>query len=230
MRDGAPWIHTVQLGYFPGALVVLDPRHLARQIQMAWGAESHELVERCLADAVARRFPGPGRRLRVRWDRSGSGGSRAGICWAIWRRMRRGITNLARLEATGSGAMEKTVDVPSHTSVQETRDELGTIRVRSCAQAAAAEGEWGVGELLGRSPTGFCSQSSLITDFGMHRTIWRALTASVTHGTQDVCYGARVLEYEPSRLRHTSCNRSAFHPATASVRGGGSRSLRVPVP
>lgn len=66
VSDGAPWIHTLQRAYFPDALVVLDPWHLARQIQWAWGADSRGLVARCLEDAWRGDVRGLRRRLRAR--------------------------------------------------------------------------------------------------------------------------------------------------------------------
>jgi hypothetical protein len=112
VSDGAPWIHTLQRAYFPGALVVLDPWHLARQVQWAWGAESGGLVGRCLADAWRGDVRSLHRRLRARLgqerdrDRRARGQELLGYVEAN----AEGITNLARLEATGSGAAEKTVD------------------------------------------------------------------------------------------------------------------------
>lgn len=113
VSDGAPWIHTVQRAYFPEALVVLDPWHLARQIQLAWGAESRGLVERCLADAWRGDIRSLVRRLRGRLaqerDRERRVGGRDLLGYV--EANAEGIANLARFEATGSGAMEKTVDI-----------------------------------------------------------------------------------------------------------------------
>lgn len=112
VSDGAPWIHTLQRAYFPGALVVLDPWHLARQVQWTWGAERKGLVARCLADAWRGDVRRLQRRLRVRLrqerdrDRRARGADLLGYVEAN----AEGIANLARLEATGSGASEKTVD------------------------------------------------------------------------------------------------------------------------
>jgi len=112
VSDGAPWIHTLQRAYFPGALVVLDPWHLARQVQWTWGAESGALVARCLADAWRGDVRSLHRRLRARLgrerdrDRRARGRELLGYVEAN----AEGITNLARLEASGSGAAEKTVD------------------------------------------------------------------------------------------------------------------------
>jgi len=113
VSDGAPWIHTLQRAYFPAALVVLDPWHLARQIQLAWGADSGALVERCLADAWRGDVRSLVRRLRARLaqerdrERRAAGRDLLGYVEAN----AEGIANLVRFEATGSGAMEKTVDV-----------------------------------------------------------------------------------------------------------------------
>ena len=112
VSDGAPWIHTLQRAYFPGALVVLDPWHLVRQLQWAWGAASGGLVGRCLADAWQGDIRSLRRRVRARLgyerdrDRRARGEDLLGYIDAN----ADGIANLARLEATGSGAAEKTVD------------------------------------------------------------------------------------------------------------------------
>jgi len=113
ISDGADWIHTLRRAYFPEALVVLDPWHLARYVQAIWGAAAQGLVGRCLQDA----WRGDVRRLlqRVRGrvgaerelDRRAAGEKLV----AYIQGNAEGITNLARLEATGSGAAEKTVDV-----------------------------------------------------------------------------------------------------------------------
>src|SRR5690349_3559799 len=50
VSDGAPWIHTLQRAYLPGAVVVLEPWRWAGRMRWAWGA-SGGLVGRCLADA-----------------------------------------------------------------------------------------------------------------------------------------------------------------------------------
>lgn len=113
VSDGAPWIHTLQRGYFPGALVVLDPWHLARQIQMAWGADSGGLVARSLADAWRGDVQRLMRRLRacLAQERDRERRAKGRDLLGYVEMNREGIANLARFEATGSGAMEKTVDV-----------------------------------------------------------------------------------------------------------------------
>ena len=112
VSDGAPWIHTLQRAYFPGALVVLDPWPLARQIQWAWGADSGGLVGRCLADAWQGDVRGLRRRLRARLghERDAARRTRGEDLLGYVDANAEGIANLARLEATGSGAAEKTVD------------------------------------------------------------------------------------------------------------------------
>jgi len=113
VSDGAEWIHTLQRAYFPAALVILDPWHLERRLAEIWGAAGGALIQRCLADA----WRGDVRQLlrRVRGalaqerdpERQAQGQELLGYLLAN----AEGIANLARLEATGSGAMEKTVDV-----------------------------------------------------------------------------------------------------------------------
>jgi hypothetical protein len=112
VSDGAPWIHTLQRAYFPGALVVLDPWHLIRQIQWAWGAESRELVTRCLADAWQGDVKSLTRRLTARLgqERDPERRARGAGLLGYVNANAEGIANLGRLEATGSGAAEKTVD------------------------------------------------------------------------------------------------------------------------
>lgn len=113
VSDGAAWIHTLQQAYFPGALVVLDPWHLERRLTEVWGAAGQALIARCLADAwrgdvrtLLRRVQGALRHDRDP-ERRAHGPALLGYLLAN----AAGIANLARLEATGSGAMEKTVDV-----------------------------------------------------------------------------------------------------------------------
>jgi len=113
VSDGAEWIHTLQQAYFPGALVVLDPWHLERRLTEVWGAAGQALIARCLADAwrgdvrtLLRRVQGALRQERDP-ERRAQGQALLGYLLAN----AAGIANLARLEATGSGAMEKTVDV-----------------------------------------------------------------------------------------------------------------------
>jgi len=112
VSDGAPWIHTLQRAYFPGALVVLEPWHLARQIQWAWGAASGGLVGRCLADAWQGDVRSLRRRLQARLghERDAARRTRGEDLLGYVDANAEGIANLARLEATGSGAAEKTVD------------------------------------------------------------------------------------------------------------------------
>lgn len=113
VSDGAEWIHTLQRAYFPGALVVLDPWHLERQLREVWGADGHALIARCLADAWRGDVGGLLRRVRgalVR-ERDPERRARGGALLGYLTANAEGIANLGRLEATGSGAMEKTVDV-----------------------------------------------------------------------------------------------------------------------
>jgi len=49
VSDGAPWIHTLQRAYFPGALVILDPWHLERWLRALFEGEAR--VQRCLTAA-----------------------------------------------------------------------------------------------------------------------------------------------------------------------------------
>lgn len=113
VSDGAEWIHTLQQAYFPGALVILDPWHLERRLREVWGLEGDALVQRCLTDAwrgdvsaLLRRVRGACAQERDA-DRQAQGQALLGYL----RANAPGIANLARLEATGSGAVEKTVDV-----------------------------------------------------------------------------------------------------------------------
>jgi hypothetical protein len=113
VSDGAEWIHTLQRSYFPGALVILDPWHLEQRLQEVWGHAGEALVQRCLADAWRGDVPAFQRRLRAAGARVRDPAHRAqgdGLL-AYVAANAEGITNLARLEATGSGAVEKTVDV-----------------------------------------------------------------------------------------------------------------------
>jgi len=93
--------------------VVLDPWHLARYVQAVWGAAAQGLVGRCLQDA----WRGDVRRLlqrvkgRVGAERDRDRRAAGEKLVAYIQANAEGITNLARLEATGSGAAEKTVDV-----------------------------------------------------------------------------------------------------------------------
>lgn len=113
VSDGAEWIHTLQQAYFPGALVVLDPWHLERRLTEVWGAAGQALIARGLADAwrgdvrtLLRRVHGA-----LRQDREPERQAQGQALLGYLRANAAGIANLARLEATGSGAMEKTVDV-----------------------------------------------------------------------------------------------------------------------
>jgi hypothetical protein len=113
VSDGAEWIRTLQQAYFPGALVVLDPWHLERRLTEVWGAAGQARIARALADAwrgdvrtLLRRVQGALRHDRDP-ERRAQGQALLGYLLAN----AAGIANLARLEATGSGAMEKTVDV-----------------------------------------------------------------------------------------------------------------------
>jgi len=113
VSDGAEWIHTLQQAYFPHALVVLDPWHLERRLTAVWGAAGHGLIARCLADA----WRGDVRQLlgrvqgALRRERDPERRAQGAALLAYLTANAAGIANLARLEATGSGAMEKTVDV-----------------------------------------------------------------------------------------------------------------------
>ena len=113
VSDGAEWIHTLQQAYFPGALVLLDPWHLEQRLWEAWGAGRPRLVAACLAAAWRGDVPGLQRRLRAARARVADPAHRVqvdGLLGYITANAE-GIRNLARLEATGSGAVEKTVDV-----------------------------------------------------------------------------------------------------------------------
>jgi hypothetical protein len=113
VSDGAEWIHTLQRAYFPGALVVLDPWHLERQLREVWGADGPALIARCLADAWHGDVGGLRRRVRgaLAQERDPERWARGQELLGYLAANAEGIANLARLEATGSGAMEKTVDV-----------------------------------------------------------------------------------------------------------------------
>jgi hypothetical protein len=113
VSDGAPWIHRLQRAYFPDALVVLDPWHLERQLRAVWGADGHALIARCLADAWRGDVAPLLRRVRgaVAHERDPERWARGQELLGYLAANAAGIANLARLEATGSGAMEKTVDV-----------------------------------------------------------------------------------------------------------------------
>jgi hypothetical protein len=113
VSDGAEWIHTLQQAYFPGAVVILDPWHLEQRLWEVWGAGRPRLVAVCLAAAWRGDVPGLQRRLRAARARVAEPDYRAqvdGLLGYIAANVE-GIRNLARLEATGSGAVEKTVDV-----------------------------------------------------------------------------------------------------------------------
>lgn len=113
VSDGAEWIHTLQRAYFPSALVVLDPWHLARQLQGVWGAEGRGLIGRCLADAWRGDVRQLLRRVRARLahERDPERSVHGEHLVSYIQTNAAGIANLVRLEATGSGAAEKTVDV-----------------------------------------------------------------------------------------------------------------------
>jgi len=113
VSDGALWIHHLQHAYFPEALVVLDPWHLARQLQLVWGADARGLIARCVADAWRGDVRGLVRRVRARvgQERDPDQRARGTELLSYLAANATGIANLARLEATGSGAAEKTVDV-----------------------------------------------------------------------------------------------------------------------
>jgi len=113
VSDGAEWIHTLQRDYFPGALVILDPWHLEQRLWEVWGAARPRLVAASMAAAWRGDVPGLQRRLRVARTRVSDPDHRAqadGLLGYIAANAE-GIQNLARLAATGSGAVEKTVDV-----------------------------------------------------------------------------------------------------------------------
>jgi hypothetical protein len=113
VSDGAEWIHTLQRSYFPGALVILDPWHLEQRCWEVWGVGRPRLVAACLAAAWRGDVPGLQRRLRAAGARVRDPDHRAqldGLLGYVAANAE-GIRNLARLEATGSGAVEKTVDV-----------------------------------------------------------------------------------------------------------------------
>jgi len=113
VSDGAEWIRTLQQAYFPGALVVLDPWHLERRLTEVWGAAGQALIARCLADAWRGDVPALLRRVRsaVAQDRDPERRAQGRELIGYLVANAPGIANLARLEATGSGATEKTVDV-----------------------------------------------------------------------------------------------------------------------
>jgi hypothetical protein len=113
VSDGAEWIHTLQQAYFPGALVILDPWHLEQRLWEVWGAGRPRLVAACLAAAWRGEVPGLQRRLRAARARVADPDHRAQIDGLLGyvTANAAGIRNLARFEATGSGAVEKTVDV-----------------------------------------------------------------------------------------------------------------------
>jgi len=112
VSDGAEWIHTLQRSYFPGALVILDPWHLEQRLLEVWGSTRGGLIARCLADAWRGDVRQLTRRLRAAaalerdLDRRAAG---LGLLAYIAANAD-GIRNLAHLAATGSGAVEKTVD------------------------------------------------------------------------------------------------------------------------
>jgi hypothetical protein len=113
VSDGAEWIHTLQQAYFPGALVILDPWHLEQRLWEVWGAGRPRLVAACLAAAWRGDVAGLQRRLRLARARLRDPDHRAQVdaLLAYVATNAEGIANLARFEATGSGAVEKTVDV-----------------------------------------------------------------------------------------------------------------------
>jgi hypothetical protein len=113
VSDGAEWIHTLQRAYFPGALVVLDPWHLERRLREVWGLDGHGLIARCLADAWRGEVSRLLRRVRGAFlvERDAERRARGRELVGYLEANREGIANLARLEATASGAVEKTVDV-----------------------------------------------------------------------------------------------------------------------
>lgn len=113
VSDGADWIHTLQRAYFPTALVVLDPWHLTRYLQQVWGAEAGGLIGRCLQDAWRGDVRGLLLRVRARvvHERDPERRMEGHQLIAYIQANAEGIANLVRLEATGSGATEKTVDV-----------------------------------------------------------------------------------------------------------------------
>ncbi len=113
VSDGAAWIHTLQQAYFPGALVLLDPWHLEQRLWEVCGAERPRLVAACLAAAWQGDVLALQRRLRTMRARVAAPERRAAMDELLGyiAANAEGIRNLARLEATGSGAVEKTVDV-----------------------------------------------------------------------------------------------------------------------
>jgi hypothetical protein len=113
VSDGAEWIHTLQQAYFPGALVILDPWHLEQRLWEVWGAGRPRLVAACLAAAWRGDVPALQRRCRAAGARLRDPEARAKVAELLGYIAAniQGIHNLARLEATGSGAVEKTVDV-----------------------------------------------------------------------------------------------------------------------
>ena len=112
VSDGAEWIHTLQRSYFPGALVLLDPWHLEQRLLAVWGSTRGGLIARCLADAWRGGVRQLTRRLRAAValerdpDRRAAGLSLLAYIAANVD----GIRNLVHVAATGSGAVEKTVD------------------------------------------------------------------------------------------------------------------------
>jgi hypothetical protein len=112
VSDGAAWIHTLQRSYFPGALVILDPWHLQQRLLEVWGSTRGGLIARCLADAWRGDVRQLTRRLRAAaWLERDPDRRAAGLALLDYiAANQEGIRNLAHLAATGSGAVEKTVD------------------------------------------------------------------------------------------------------------------------
>jgi hypothetical protein len=112
VSDGAEWIHTLQRSYFPGALVILDPWHLEQRLLEVWGGLHPGLIVRGMADAWRGDVQQLTRRLRAAaaLERDPERHAAGVRLLAYIATNTDGIRNLAHLAATGSGAVEKTVD------------------------------------------------------------------------------------------------------------------------
>ncbi len=112
ISDGAAWIHTLQRSYFPGAVVILDPWHLEQRLLEVWGSAHPALLGRCMADAWRGDLRQLTRRLRAAAARERDPDRHAAGVRLLEYLVANaeGIRNLAHVAATGSGAVEKTVD------------------------------------------------------------------------------------------------------------------------
>jgi len=113
VADGMPWIKKLQKEMFPGSIYLLDPWHLAKNINLAYGKENTEIADTLTQLAYYGEAASLLENIKLDIERCRDPDKKEKLrsLYVYVRSNRDGIENYKKVGIMGSGVVEKTVDI-----------------------------------------------------------------------------------------------------------------------